>query len=115
MRLALQTLDDALPSNHLVRITPKKGGQITVMPLEPQPEPPNLMAVKTEITGTWPMTSLLDMVKEADLRLNFADALKSPTAYESLDRSLLRPRLLCAFTASAQTLDCNVWPGFIQA
>jgi Tn3 transposase DDE domain len=40
------------------------------------------------------MTSLLDMVKEADLRLNFTDALKSPTAYESLDRSLLRPRLL---------------------
>ena len=40
------------------------------------------------------MTSLLGMVKEADLRLNFTDALKSPTAYESLDRSVLRPRLL---------------------
>ena len=40
------------------------------------------------------MTSLLDMVKEADLRLDFTDALKSPTAYESLDRSVLRPRLL---------------------
>ncbi len=94
MRLALQTLDDGLPSNPLVRVTPKKGGQITVTPFEPQPEPPNLTAIKTEITGTWPMTSLLDMVKEADLRLNFTDALKSPTAYESLDRSVLRPRLL---------------------
>ena len=40
------------------------------------------------------MTSLLDMLKEADLRLNFTDALKSPTAYETLDRSVLRPRLL---------------------
>ena len=30
------------------------------------------------------MTSLLDMVKEADLRLNFTEALKSPTAYETL-------------------------------
>jgi hypothetical protein len=38
------------------------------------------------------MTSLLDMVKETDLRLNFTDALKSPTAHESLDRAVLRPR-----------------------
>jgi TnpA family transposase len=34
------------------------------------------------------------MVKETDLRLGFTDALKSPTAYETLDRSILRPRLL---------------------
>ena len=34
------------------------------------------------------------MVKEADLRLHFTEALKSPTAYETLDRSVLRPRLL---------------------
>ena len=40
------------------------------------------------------MTSLLDMLKEADLRLNFTEALKSSTAYETLDRSVLRPRLL---------------------
>lgn len=46
------------------------------------------------MTQTWPMTSLLDMVKEADLRLGFTEALKSPTAYETLDRSVLQPRLL---------------------
>ena len=40
------------------------------------------------------MTSLLDMVKETDLRLSFTDALKSPTAYETMDRSVLQPRLL---------------------
>jgi hypothetical protein len=40
------------------------------------------------------MTSLLDMLKETDLRLNFTDALRSPTAYETLDRTILRPRLL---------------------
>jgi hypothetical protein len=34
--------------------------------------------------------SLLDMVKETDLRLNFTDALKSPAAHESLDRAGLR-------------------------
>ena len=40
------------------------------------------------------MTSLLDMLKETDLRLNFTNALKSATVYETLDRSVLRPRLL---------------------
>jgi hypothetical protein len=77
MRLALRTLNDGLPDNPLVRITSKKGGQITVTPFEPKPEPPNLLAIKAEITNTWPMTNLLDMVKEADLRLNFTEALKA--------------------------------------
>ena len=34
------------------------------------------------------------MVKETDLRLGFTDVLKSPTAYEAMDRSVLQPRLL---------------------
>jgi len=40
------------------------------------------------------MTGLLDMLKEADLRVGFTDRLRSPTAYEALDRAVLRPRLL---------------------
>jgi hypothetical protein len=40
------------------------------------------------------MTSLLDMVKETDLRLSFTNVLKSPTAYETMERSVLQPRLL---------------------
>ena len=72
----------------------EKDGWITVTPFDPQPEPANLTAIKAEIAATWPMTSLLDMLKETDLRLNFTDVLKSATAYETLDRSVLRPRLL---------------------
>ncbi|MEO8127781.1 MAG: Tn3 family transposase [Bryobacteraceae bacterium] len=95
MRAALQTLDAGLPNNSSVRISRKHGGSwITLTPFDAQPEPPNLTALKAEITATWPMTSLLDMEKETDLRLGFTDALKSPTAYESLDRSILQPRLL---------------------
>jgi Tn3 transposase DDE domain len=94
MREALRILDAGLPTNPSVRIGSKRGGWITLTPLDAQPEPPNLTALKAEITATWPMTSLLDMVKEADLRLGFTDALKSPTAYETLDRSVLQPRLL---------------------
>jgi TnpA family transposase len=94
MREALGTLDAGLSANRLVKITGRGGGSITVTPFDPQPDPPNLTALKAEITATWPMTSLLDMVKETDLRLGFTDALKSPTSYETLDRSILRPRLL---------------------
>ena len=96
MREALRTLDAGMPANQLVRISRKrkKDGWITVTPFAPQPEPPNLIALKAELVATWPMTSLLDMLKETDLRLNFTDVLKSSTAYETLDRSVLRPRLL---------------------
>ena len=96
MREALQTLDTGMPRNRRVRIDRKRGKDawITVTPFDPQPEAPNLTALKAETVATWPMTSLLDMLKEADLRLNFTEALKSSTAYETLDRSVLRPRLL---------------------
>jgi TnpA family transposase len=96
MRTALNTLDAGLPNNPLVKITRKGKGAswITLTPLDAQPDPPNVIALKAELAATWPMTPLLDMVKETDLRLNFTDALKSPTAYETLDREVLQPRLL---------------------
>ena len=40
------------------------------------------------------MMRLLDVLKETYLRLDFTSALKSPTAHETLDRAVLRPRLL---------------------
>ena len=94
MRLALAELDRGLPRNPHVRIRQRGGGRITVTPLEAQPEPVNLRALKGEIQATWPMTRLLDMLKEADLRLDFTDAFKSPTTYEAVDRTTLRSRLL---------------------
>jgi TnpA family transposase len=94
MREALGTLDRGMPGNRGVRISEAQGGRITVTPFDPLPDPPNLMALKAEIAATWPMTGLLDMIKETDLRLNFTGALKSPTTYETLDRAVLQPRLL---------------------
>jgi len=94
MREALQTFNDGLVRNPAVRITNKGGGWIGLSPLEPQAEPQNLAALKSELGEAWPMTSLLDMLKETDLRLNFTDVLRSATSYETLDRDLLRPRLL---------------------
>ena len=94
MREVLRMLDVGMPGNRLVRFSGKKTGWITITPSKPQPAPPHLAALKAELAATWPMTSLLDMVKEADLRLGFTNALKSSTAYESLDRAILQPRLL---------------------
>ena len=94
MREALSALDAGLKTNPAVRLSTKSGGWITLTPLDAQPDPPNLARLKAELNATWPMTSLLDMVKETDLRLGFTEVLRSPTAYETLERSVLRPRLL---------------------
>ncbi|MEO8409188.1 MAG: DUF4158 domain-containing protein, partial [Propionivibrio sp.] len=74
MREALSTFDTGLKKNPYVRLSSKSGGWITLTPLEAQPDPPNLTALKAELNAIWPMTSLLDMVKETDLRLGFTDA-----------------------------------------
>lgn len=94
MRAELQTFNDGLPRNQAVRISDKAGGWIHLTPLEPQAEPKNIIDLKNELGRIWPMTSLLDMIKEADLRLNFTDALRSVTSYETLERDVLQPRLL---------------------
>jgi hypothetical protein len=94
MRAALSRLDRDLPRNPDVRISRKAGGWIHLTPLQPKPPPANIDALKMEIADAWPMTSLLDMLKEADLRVGFTDYLRSSTAYEALDRTVLRPRLL---------------------
>lgn len=94
MRAALDRLDRGLPRNPDVRISRKAGGWIHLAPLQPKPPPANVEALKAAVAEAWPMTGLLDMVKEADLRLGFTDRLRSPTAYEALDRAVLRPRLL---------------------
>jgi TnpA family transposase len=44
----------------------------------------------------WPMTSLLDVFKEADLRIRFTDAFRSATAWENMDREIIQERLLLA-------------------
>ena len=94
MRTALSRFDAGLPRNADVRITSKGGGWIRLTPLQPKPPPANIEALKAAVAAEWPMTGLLDMVKEADLRLGFTDRLRSPTAYEALERTVLRPRLL---------------------
>jgi hypothetical protein len=91
---ALRMLNDGMPTNTAVKLTDKAGGWIGLSPLEAQPPPQNIAALKAEIGRDWPMTSLLDILKETDFRLNFTEAFRSVTSHENLERDQLRPRLL---------------------
>lgn len=90
----LEKLNAGMPKNPKVRITEKGNGWISVSPLEPQAEPMNLSRVKAEITRRWPMTSLLDILKETDLRVSFTEMFKTVANREILDRDTLQKRLI---------------------
>ena len=51
-------------------------------------------ALKAELGRRWPMTGLLDILKEADLRVGFTDAFATAAAREATDRDEVRRRLL---------------------
>jgi hypothetical protein len=67
----LAALGRTLPRNPYVKILTKAGGWIKVSPLPAQSEPPNLLALKADVAKLWPMTNLLDVLKETDLRVGF--------------------------------------------
>jgi hypothetical protein len=69
-------------------------------PLPVQPEPGNLIALKGHMLERWPITCLLDVFKEADLRIRFTDVCRSATAWESSDREIIQERLLLALYGS---------------
>ena len=94
MTRALEACDRGMARNLYVRILKRGKGSISLTPLERQPEPASLVALKAEIARRWPMTSLLDMLKEADLRIGFTDAFRTLTDHENLPRAALQRRLL---------------------
>lgn len=89
-------MDRTLPRNTAVEILPKAQGWITLSPLAPQPAPPNLLALKMEITKRWPMTRRLEVLKETDRRVDFTRFWCRPTAWENRDRATRQSRLLRA-------------------
>ena len=104
MSEALTLLDRSLPKNPHVKILQKRHGWIALSPLSARPEPVNLLELKSEILKRWPMTSLLDMLKETDLRTDFSKAFKSATGRESLDPTTLQKRLLlCLYGLGTNT------------
>lgn len=84
-------------NNAHVKITDRDGGWIKLSPFEAQAEPVHLARLKTEISQRWPMISLLDILKEADLRVHFTDHCQTATGYTRLDPAVLQKRLLLCF------------------
>jgi TnpA family transposase len=104
MRSVLSTLNHGIPKNQLVRIKSNCKKCISITPFEAQQEPGNLIGLKREIAGRWPMTSLLDVLKEADLRVGFTDHFKTLGEREVLDRQNLQKRLLlCLYGMGTNT------------
>lgn len=102
---ALEELDRTLPGNPKVELRERQGKSwITLSPLVAQPEPLHLSRLKAEVEQRWHWTSLLDMLKETDLRVKFTGLFKSTTAHENLPRAVLQKRLLlCLYALGTNT------------
>lgn len=95
---ALAELDATLPDNAKVEVHERPRNRISISPYPPLPEPPQLRRLKAELGRRWPMTSMLDVLKETDLRVEFTGDFHSVAGREMLDRGDLQERLLlCLF------------------
>ena len=105
MRKALGSLDAAMPRiKHKVKLLPNRKKAISLSPLEPQPEPRNLLSLKGEVGNRWGMTGLLDILKETALRTHFPDLFTSVGSRERIPREVLQRRLLlCLYGLGTNT------------
>jgi len=104
MQQALQTLDVGMPHNPSVKILQRPQGWIRVAKMERHPDPPNLAGLKAEITRRWPLTGLLDVLKETDLRVGFTQHFTGTGMRSALDDETLQRRLLlCLFGLGSNT------------
>ena len=105
MEEGLEKLDKGMPKNKDVTIGGKGNrGLIRLSPFDAAPDPINLKQLKGEINRLWHKTSLLDILKETDLRVDFTCKFRSMGTREILDRETLQKRLLlCLFGMGTNT------------
>lgn len=70
----LLLLNATLPTNDAVRLRWSGENRICITPFAPAPEPKGLLSLKSEVGRRWPMTGLLDALKETALDTGFLDA-----------------------------------------
>lgn len=88
----LHHFNSGLPKNNNVQILKK--GHIKLTKLVEQPPPLQLETIKQEVFKRWPNTSLLDVLKETDLFVDFLQAFTPSGPKEGLDKETLKKRLL---------------------
>ncbi|WP_417460783.1 Tn3 family transposase [Kordiimonas sp.] len=99
MDRTLFELNASMPRNQKVSLRTNHKNRICVSPLEPQPEPQGIAPIKAELAKRWPMTGLLDVLKESDLRIGFSDLFQTSGNREILDRETIQKRLLLCLYA----------------
>ncbi len=87
-------LNATLRANDKVRLRWSGENRICITPFVPAPEPKGLLSLKSEIGKRWPMTGLLDTLKETALDTGFLDAFETSASREALPRHLRDQRLL---------------------
>jgi TnpA family transposase len=90
----LIAFNDELPTNEKVRVAWTTKPKFIITPLTADKPPKTLEALKGTIAETWPMTSLLDMVKETALDTGFLREFTTAGQYQKIDQGSLNQRLL---------------------
>ncbi len=90
----LRLLNATLPDNDKVRLRWGGDNRISVTPLAPVPEPSGLAALKSEVARAWPITGLLDVLKETALDTGFLNSFQTSASREALPPPLRDQRLL---------------------
>lgn len=90
----LHLLNATLPDNDKVRLRWSGENRVSITPFAPAPEPPGLGALKSEIARAWPMTGLLDVLKETALDTGFLNSFQTSASREVLPPAVRDQRLL---------------------
>ena len=90
----LLQLNTALPANDKVRLRWSGENRNCITPFAPAPETKGLIGLKSGIGRRWPMTGLLDTLKETALDTGFLEAFETSASREALPRHIRDQRLL---------------------
>ena len=97
LRSALRDFDQGLPANKDVHIKSRGSKtRISLHRLGPQIDPAGIEDLKAELARRWPMTSLLDVLKEVDLRTDFTSLFSAASSRQTLSPEEVSRRLLLA-------------------
>lgn len=101
---ALSQFDTSIKENPHIELLSRGGGWIKLSPLKKLSEPRQLRRLKQQVKRQWWMTTLLDVIKEADMRIGFTDCFPSLTGQERLSSVEKQKRLLlCLFALGTNT------------
>lgn len=99
-------LNSTINSNTKVRIgKKKKKGHVFITPHEAQEEPANIVMLKNKVLDKWGNISLIDILKEADIRIGLTEEIIDTSDKTTIERGELQQRLLLCIYAMATNTE----------